>query len=38
MELIYYQNGDYLIPDLKYIEQSKENENEQFLTNDKRLF
>lgn len=32
MELTYYQNGDYLIPDLKYIEQSKGNENEQFLT------
>lgn len=32
MELTYYQNGDYLIPDLKYIEKSKENENEQFLT------
>ena len=32
MELTYYQNGDYLIPNLKYIEGSMGNENEQFLT------
>ena len=32
MELTYHQNGDYLIPNLKYIEESTGNENEQFLT------
>ena len=31
MELTYYQDGDYLIPNLKYIEQTEGNENEQFL-------